>query len=83
MESFPETPRHHQNFIDCVLSRDTPAASAQSAQRAATICHMGGIAAKLGRALKFDPKTEQFADEEANTHLMRAVPQRWQLQPKA
>ena len=73
---------HHQNFIDCVLSRDPTAAPAEAAQRAATICHMGGIAAKLGRDLKFDPKTERFeGDDGANALLMRAMPQRWQLQP--
>ncbi|HYF37376.1 MAG TPA: Gfo/Idh/MocA family oxidoreductase [Prosthecobacter sp.] len=73
---------HHRDFIDCVHSRGTPAASAESAQRAATICHMGGIAAKVGRGLKFDPKAERFeGDEAANALLMRTVPQRWQLLP--
>lgn len=71
---------HHRNFIDCVLSRGPTAAPAEAAQRAATICHMGGIAAKLGRALKFDPKTERFEnDEAANALLMRALPVQWPL----
>jgi predicted dehydrogenase len=73
---------HHGNFIDCVLSRDVTAAPPEAAQRAATVCHLGGISAKLGRGLKFDPKAEKFdGDEAANALLMREVPQRWQLQP--
>jgi predicted dehydrogenase len=75
---------HHGNFIDCVLSREATAAPPEAAQRAATVCHLGGIAAKLGRGLKFNPKEEKFeGDEAANALLMRQVPQRWQLQPPA
>jgi predicted dehydrogenase len=71
---------HHANFIDCMLSRQPTAATAESAQRAATICHMGGIAAKLGRPLKFDPKTERFdGDEGANALITKAMRAPWQL----
>lgn len=40
--------------------------------RTATICHLGGIARRLGRKLRWDPATKTFpGDEEANTHLDR------------
>lgn len=71
---------HHRNFIDCVLSRGPTAAPAEAAQRAATICHMGGIAANLGGTLKFDPKTEKFSgNEAANALLTRPMRDPWQI----
>lgn len=71
---------HHRNFIDAVVSRGPTAAPAEIAQRAATICHMGSIAARTGRALKFDPKTERFeGDEAANAQLMRPLRAGWKI----
>ena len=71
---------HHRNFIDAVLSRGPTAASAETAQRAATICHMGSIAAKIGQPLKFDPKTERFdSNEAANAMLMRSMRGPWKI----
>jgi hypothetical protein len=42
---------------------------------------MGNIAMLLGRKLKFDPKTERFADNDANKMPMYSRPQRepWTL----
>lgn len=54
---------HHRNFIDAVLSRGRIAASAEIAQRAATMCHLGAISAALGRPVKFDPVREAFPDD--------------------
>ena len=61
---------HHRNFIDAVLERGRTAAPAEIAQRAAIICHMGSIAARLGQPLKFDPKTERFEGSEAANGLL-------------
>jgi predicted dehydrogenase len=71
---------HHRNFIDAVLSRGEVAAPAEAAQRAATICHMGAIAAKVGQPLKFDPKTELFeTNEAANGLVTRAMRGPWKI----
>lgn len=71
---------HHRNFIDAVLSRGPTAAPAEIAQRAATICHMGAIAAKIGQPLKFDPKAERFeSNDAANTMITRAMRGPWKL----
>lgn len=61
---------HHRNFIDAVLERGRTAAPAEIAQRAAIICHMGSIAARLGQPLKFDPKAERFEGSEAANGLL-------------
>lgn len=71
---------HHRNFIDAVLSRGQVAAPAEAAQRAATICHMGAIAAKIGQPLKFDPKAERFeGNEAANGMITRAMRGPWKI----
>ena len=70
----------NRNFIDAVLSRGPTAASAETAQRAAPICHMGTIAAKIGQPLKFDPKAERFeGDEQANQMLLRPMREAWKI----
>ena len=73
--------KHHQrNFIDCVLSRKPAAAPAETAHRAATVCHLGAISARLGRPLKFAPGAERFVDDkEANALLTRAMRTPWKL----
>ena len=76
-----ESKNHHANFIDGVLSRGRVAAPVAIAQRTATVCHLGTIAATLNRPLKFDPKTERFdGDAEANAMLMRPMRDPWKLQ---
>ena len=71
---------HHRNFIDCVISREKTAASVESAHRAASACHLGAIAAKLGRAINFDPENEKFVnDREANDLIMREFHGSWKL----
>ena len=74
-----ESKHHHRNFVDAVLSRGRTAAPAQIAQRTATVCYMGSIAAALQRPLKFDPGAEKFeGDAEANALLARPVREGWQ-----
>ena len=71
---------HHRNFVDCVISRKQTAASVESAHRAASACHLGAIAAKLGRRLKFDPQNENFIDDkDADELLMRKFHGEWKL----
>ena len=74
-----ESKHHHRNFIDCVLSRKRTAAPVEAAHRAASACHLGALAAKLGRTLKFDPTKERCEDEEANALLMREIHGPWEL----
>lgn len=70
---------HHRNFVDSILSRGPTAAPAEIAQKAATICHLGAISAKLKRGLKFDPQAEKFTDAEANTMLLRPMREAWKI----
>jgi predicted dehydrogenase len=71
---------HFRNFIDCVISRKEPIASIEQAHRSITISHLGNIALRLGRDLKWNPKAERFVnDSEADRMLSRPMRAPWTL----
>jgi predicted dehydrogenase len=71
---------HYRNFIDCVISRKETAAPCEIAHRSITICHLGNIALRLGRDLKWNPDTEQIiGDPEATRMLSRPYRAPWKL----
>jgi predicted dehydrogenase len=59
----PHPPSHRRNFIDCVRSRDEPIAPIEEAHRTITVAHLGNIAMKLGRPVRWNPDTERFVDD--------------------
>ena len=65
-ESVYVSKNHRQNFIDGVKSRKAPICPAEVGHRTGTICHLAGIAERLGRAVNWDPVAEQIiGDREA------------------
>lgn len=65
-----ESDNHMHNFFDCVVSRKDPIMKIENGHSVAILCHLGNIARRLGRKLKWDPVKETFpGDEEANTYL--------------
>lgn len=71
---------HVGNFIDCVLSRGETVAPVEVAHRSITLAHLGNIAMKLGRDLKWDPAKERFiGDDTANGMLGRPKREPWNL----
>ena len=63
---------HVRNFLDCVRSGKTTNADAGVAHLSCGVVHLGEIAYRTGRVLRFDPKSEQFpGDEEANALLTK------------
>jgi predicted dehydrogenase len=69
-----ELEKHFANFIDAVRMRDTSVqhGPVESAHTASALAHLGNIAYRLGRKLKFDPKSEKFVgDTEADALLTR------------
>lgn len=74
----PVSDDHMGNFFDCVGSRKTPICDAETGHRSVSICHLGGIALKVGRKLTWDPAKEEFpGDKEANGHLAREQRKPW------
>ena len=45
---------HLRNFVDCVRSRQSPAANLQIGIAASTLCHLGNIAYRRGREIRLD-----------------------------
>jgi predicted dehydrogenase len=63
---------HMGNFYDCTVSRKTPISDVHSQHRSVSLCHLGNIAMRLGRPLRWDSAKESFLDDaEANKHLSR------------
>lgn len=60
---------HMENFFACVASRKDPIMTVEDGHSVATLCHLGNIARRLGRRLKWDPLKEEFpGDDEANSY---------------
>lgn len=71
---------HHDNWLDCIASRKRPICDVEVGHRSVTVCHLGNIAIRLGRELRWDPATEHFLDdEEANRWTMRPMRAPWHL----
>ncbi|MEZ5939830.1 MAG: Gfo/Idh/MocA family oxidoreductase [Planctomycetaceae bacterium] len=61
---------HVANFLNSVRTRQSPAADIETGHRSMTLCHLGNISYRLGRALKFDAQSNSFvSDDEANNLL--------------
>jgi predicted dehydrogenase len=57
---------HHKNFLDCMKSRELPMCDVEIGHRSATVCHLGNIAVRLGRKIRWDPSAERIVgDDEA------------------
>lgn len=76
----PRSPGHHRHFLDCVKSRGTPLAPAETAHRSMTPGHLGQIAMLLGRKLYWNPETEQIVGDSTATRLLgTAMREPWRL----
>jgi predicted dehydrogenase len=64
---------HAQNFIDCMRTRDRPAADLETVGHPSSLlCHLGNAAWRAGRTLHFDAQTCTFVgDEDAGQYLTR------------
>ena len=62
---------HEANFLEAVKSRKRPNADVEIGRLSTMLCHLGNVAYKLGRDVRFDPKTEKFGDAEANKLLRK------------
>ncbi len=66
--------KHVANFIEAVRSREPSIQNGpvETAHTSSALAHLGNIAFRLNRQLKFDPTTETFPnDDEANALLTR------------
>jgi predicted dehydrogenase len=67
---------HMRNFFDCVRSRKDPICHVEVGHRSVSICHLGVIALRLGRKLRWDPDKELFVGDgakEGNAFVAREM----------
>jgi predicted dehydrogenase len=72
---YPPNLDHFQNFADAVRARDPKLLHAEIEETALStaLCHLGNIAYRVNRDLRFDPSRMEFpGDSEANRLLRRA-----------
>jgi predicted dehydrogenase len=68
----PEGPSHFQNFVSAIRDGEKLAAPIEEGHLSASLCHLGNIATRLGRSLRFDHQSETIlGDEEAAGMLAR------------
>jgi predicted dehydrogenase len=71
---------HMGNFFDCIRSRKPTICTAEIGHRSASVCHLGVIALRTGKKLKWDPVKERFEDDDANKMLSRPMRSPWKLE---
>ncbi len=63
---------HKRNFLDCIKSGKRPNADIEEGHKSTRLCHLGNIAYRVGRVVRFDAATETIKDDpEANGLLGR------------
>ena len=74
------TALHVKNFIECVRSRKKPAADVEIGHRTTIVAHLGNIAYRTGRKIRWDAAKEQIVDDaEASKLLGRRARKPWDL----
>ncbi len=71
---------HMQNFIDGIRTGKPCICTADVGHRSVSVCHLGVIAMRSGKKLKWDPAKQQFDDESANKWLSREYRSPWKLE---
>jgi predicted dehydrogenase len=72
--------QHHQNWLECIKTRKAPICSVEVGHRSATVCHLGNIAVRTGKTIKWDPVKEVIVGD-ADLAKWTGKPYRapWQL----
>jgi len=71
---------HYRNFLDCVLTRSTPASDIDSAVQSDFMSHLGDIAIRTGRTIGWDPERERIVDDpQAERRMTRAMRAPWRV----
>ena len=60
-----ESRDHEDNWLECIKTRGKTICDAEIGHRTATICHLSGIAERLGRPIQWDPAEEKILGDPA------------------
>jgi predicted dehydrogenase len=68
------SPGHHEDWRQCLWTRQRPITDVEIGARSVTVCHLGNIAIWLGRRIQWDPVKEEIpGDAEASRWLDRPM----------
>jgi len=67
---FPDPP-HKENFVESIRTRKLPNADIEEGHRSAVLVHLGNLAYRVGRKIRFDAKTEQIVADDAANKLVK------------
>jgi len=71
---------HHGDWLKAIRTRTKPICDVEIGARSVSICHLGNLAYRLNRPLRWDPAREQFiGDDEANRLVDRPKRAPWRL----
>lgn len=74
------TALHVKNFIECVRSRQKPVADIQTGHHSTNVAHLGNIAFRTNRKIRWDGAREEImGDSEASKLLRRESRKPWDL----
>ena len=65
---------HKDNFYRCIREGGQPISDVFTHVQAMSTCHLSAIAARLGRTIKWDPKSEQILDDEEAAKFFARTP---------
>ena len=71
-KSIPASPGHEREWLDCIKSRQQPSCNPAYHVKVDVPLVLSVLSLKLGRSLRFDPKTERIVGDEEAARL--AVP---------
>lgn len=65
---------HLRNFAVAVRTRELPACDLRTGHISSALCHLGNVAYRVGRALRFDAATQRVVDDAAAHALLHPSP---------
>jgi predicted dehydrogenase len=75
-----ESADHYANWLDCIHSRKPPICDVAIGHRTATVCHLGNIAIRSQKKVRWDPQKEQvIGDDELQAMTSRPYRAPWSL----
>jgi hypothetical protein len=67
----PDLAAHHNNFLACIRNGARPNADIEINHLTTSLCHLANIATRVGRVVRFDPKSESIPDDSEAAAMQR------------